>query len=89
MRKNPIFIIYLQFLLTLIWYSPFLKFHFQSISIDNLQETTTKMLMHLQSSPYYLICSVISLIIHHIFCLKSVSISKFVLNHFSINPFLC
>ena len=74
MRQHSILIVYLQFLLTLIWYSSLLKFQFQSISIDNFQKTAAKMPMHLQSCPNYLICSVISPIIHHIFCLKSVSI---------------
>ncbi len=71
MRQHLILIIYLQILLTLIWYSSLLKFHFQGISIDNFQEPATKMPMHLHSCPYYLICSIISPIIHHLFCIKS------------------
>ena len=72
MRKNIIFIIDMQSFFSLVWYSPFLKFYFQSISINDLQESTSKMLMDFHCRSNYLICSIIPFISHTNYLCQSI-----------------
>ncbi len=54
----------MQILLTLIWYSTLLKFHFKGIAIDYLKESATQISVDFHCSTYNLICSIVSIVSH-------------------------